>query len=114
MYANFKGEFALGIGSAYAQVLFGVFCWMLWKNKNDHVFNQRSDRVKDMIRAADCFVINVRVAYRVKKNIGVGIVEKIKWHSPTSGWLKVNSNGATSTDGGWSTVHEVLRDSYGN
>lgn len=112
--ANLKREFTLGTGSVDAQVLFGALCCVLWKNKNEHVFNQRSGRGEDMIRAVDCFATNVYVAYRENMNIRAGRVEKIKWSPPSSGWINVNSNRATSTDGGWLVASGVLRDSYGN
>ncbi|KAA3479180.1 reverse transcriptase [Gossypium australe] len=38
----------------------------------------------------------------------------IKWKAPSHGWVKINSDGATTERGNWSSAGGVLSDSHGN
>lgn len=40
--------------------------------------------------------------------------ELVKWRPPNIGWIKVNSDGASSKNGDWSAIGGVLRDATGN
>lgn len=112
--ANLKGEFQLGDGCADAAVIFGVLCWILWKHGNEQVFCQKSRPVEESISAAVSFATTVCRAIRDIKNFGTIKIDKVRWKSPTPGWVKINFDGAACMDGGWSSVGGVLSDSRGN
>lgn len=59
MTATLKGEFRIGTGGVKASVVFVVLCWMLWKNRNNFVFQQRIGRVKDTIKVAEYMATNI-------------------------------------------------------
>lgn len=73
-------------------------------------------RVKEWktIRAAECFAANVCEANCKQNKTDVTRNELVKWRPPNHGWIKVNSDGATSKNGDWSAIGGVLMDSSGS
>ncbi|KAK5770537.1 hypothetical protein PVK06_046693 [Gossypium arboreum] len=112
--ANLRGEFKMGVGRVETTTMFGVMCWMLWKNRNNFIFQHVRSRAKEIPRAAECFTINLCDTTKNNNAAGNFRSSLTKWRPASSGWIKINMDGTANLNGSWSAVGGVLRDSVRN
>ncbi|MBA0617731.1 hypothetical protein Godav_027154 [Gossypium davidsonii] len=102
--ANMRDEFKLKIGDLNPQTLFATLCWLLWKNRNTFIFQQVFRTADELIRKSDRLVTNAcDVVINQSKKRGDQI-ERSRWKPPDFGWIKINTDDATSRNGNWSIV----------
>lgn len=51
-----------------SQILFVVVCWLIWKDRNNFVFNNLLGSVENTVRAVDCFAAHIIESYKVKNS----------------------------------------------
>ncbi|KAG8486813.1 hypothetical protein CXB51_020358 [Gossypium anomalum] len=81
MSANLRGEYRMGVGRI-----------------------ETSTIVEDIVRAAECFTVNL---CDTNKNMNVARNfrgSSTKWRPSNSGWIKINTDEAANTNGSWSAV----------
>ncbi|PPR85883.1 hypothetical protein GOBAR_AA34809 [Gossypium barbadense] len=73
-----------------------------------------SNRPDEIVSKAECFVSNIHESLISSGSLGVNQGIKVKWHPPSSGWVKINVNGSTNMNGHCLMVVGAVRDSTGN
>ncbi|XP_061336789.1 uncharacterized protein LOC133283880 [Gastrolobium bilobum] len=78
--------------------LFGVLCWLMWRDRNSLVFEKKTALQDAIIRKAKVFVSQTEIAYKElrKHALNVRVVEErlIFWKFPQEGWCKLNFDGS--------------------
>ncbi|KAH1083469.1 hypothetical protein J1N35_023230 [Gossypium stocksii] len=75
---------------------------------------QCSSTLEEIIRRSKSSIGRIRDAATNKDRLRARLAVRIKWCPPNSGWVKINIDGASNSDGNRSTTAGVIRDSYGN
>lgn len=113
LLVNLKRQSWMGSSGEEATIKFAVICWLLWKQRNEFVFQQKSGQPSDIVKAAKCMTTHIWEANcRHTPHVPVGI-DAIKWQPPKLGWIKINADGAAARDEDWSAVGGTLRDFNG-
>ncbi|MBA0872692.1 hypothetical protein Goshw_018760, partial [Gossypium schwendimanii] len=73
-----------------------------------------SNKPDEIVSRAKCFVSNIRESLIRSGSLGVNQGIKVKWHPPSSGWVKINVDGSSNMNGHYLMVGGVVRDSTGN
>ncbi|KAK8492364.1 hypothetical protein V6N11_066174 [Hibiscus sabdariffa] len=99
-------------------IMFGSLLWLLWRRRNDLVFNPTSCGLGNTLRLGQrllqeslCAQSPARVG-RVFAPWQPGL--NVRWRAPPPSWLKVNTDGARSIRSGLATCGGVGRDASGN
>ncbi|CAL1377203.1 unnamed protein product [Linum trigynum] len=95
--------------------MFASICWLLWKNRNKHVF-EKVINSPDVIRRQAANLIQRIEAASSARVLGTDATlrrhrQEIKWEHPSQGWVALNSDG--SVVNGQAAVGGVLRDENG-
>ncbi|XP_061340875.1 myrcene synthase, chloroplastic-like [Gastrolobium bilobum] len=98
--------------------LFGVVCWLIWKERNNGVFNDEWETPIEVVRHAMMFMHNVLVAEKMFCKAGLMVdsrsVRKPHWEAPPTTWIKLNSDGACSVKGTRLSCGGVIRSCNGD
>ncbi|XP_061370519.1 uncharacterized protein LOC133313201 [Gastrolobium bilobum] len=93
---------------------FGVICWLIWKHRNDLVFNGKHSFPHEIFSQASLFVSNIKVAESILTIAGLSVDSHDKimicWRPPPVGWITINTDGSFSGNGGSSSCGGVVRD----
>ncbi|MBA0631141.1 hypothetical protein Godav_003160, partial [Gossypium davidsonii] len=73
-----------------------------------------SNKPDEIVSRAKCFVSNIRESLISSGSLGVNQGIRVKWHPPSSGWVKINVDGSSNMNGHYLMVGGVVRDSTGN
>lgn len=111
--SNLQREFILDGNTADARNLFAAVCWSLLKAKNMGVFRQEFRDAESVIRHVEGYASSLRGLSSNRRNATISYSRETRWQTPTVGWTKINTDGATKLDGSWSAGGGVLRDSRG-
>ncbi|KAJ1411849.1 Ribonuclease H-like superfamily [Sesbania bispinosa] len=98
-------------------LLFGIACWIIWKHRNEAIFQKVTwDPIK--------VIHHIRVAVRefhAVSNLKVGIQHEknpickvVHWEPPKEGWVKWNLDGSVRSQGVHASSGCVLRNEWGN
>lgn len=110
---NLEGKFRLGNGGGHDSTLFAVTCWLLWKYRNEVVFQQNFGKLDELICRAEVMVSNIWGNKCRQQATQVVQKENCVWRSLASNWIKVNVDRAVSKFKDWVVVGGVVRDSNG-
>lgn len=101
------------IGDTTWATLFAMAVWWGWKWRRINVFNGTGkcpDRVKFVKeKAREVTLAYAKACKHVRSNT-VRVERLIAWTRPSSGWLKLNTDGASRGNQGLATTGGVLRD----
>ncbi|KAA3472860.1 reverse transcriptase [Gossypium australe] len=78
------------------------------------IFQQCSSTLEEIIHRSKSFIDWIKDAATNKDRLRATLVVRIKWCPPNSGWVKINTDGASNNDGNRSATAGVIRDSHGN
>ncbi|KAL0000416.1 hypothetical protein SO802_014197 [Lithocarpus litseifolius] len=87
--------------------------WLIWENRNQVVFKSKNSNLnlaKDIIQRSREFFFCAFFP-KVATN---WIVKHIRWERPTSGWVKLNTDGSSLGNPGMAGSGGVIRDEEGN
>lgn len=105
--------FGLGYGSEDNAMLFAVSCWLLWKHRNQIVFQQSFGNLEDLMCMVGSTARHIVEAADRRKIVQAGQQRQAWWCPLEKSWIKVNTNRATCAIDNWSTVGGVLQDHNG-
>ncbi|KAF7801779.1 putative ribonuclease H-like domain-containing protein [Senna tora] len=98
--------------------LFAVSCWLLWKRRNDWIFNSNNRNNLDIIPTIDAHVRFVMEASSLNSVINFVSMNEIfreyKWNPPDEGWIKFNTDGSYNLNSSDICCGGVARDYNGN
>ncbi|KAJ8762927.1 hypothetical protein K2173_023056 [Erythroxylum novogranatense] len=94
--------------------LFGIVCWLAWKQRNDFVFN-------DVQEAWDIAVTSITWARHAagpsrerRRRTTAPMPQTVRWCAPPLNWVKLNTDGAWDPTTGIGKAGGVLRSSEGS
>lgn len=81
--------------------LIGIVCWSLWYRRNKWVWDKVNKSVHGMMKEAMAMLQDWRDAQDVTQQRGLNQSGTVinKWQKPPPGWVKINMDAATSTNG---------------
>ena len=95
------------------RVFFPFTCWKLWLARNERIFNHQSrsqhSLLHSAVQAATKFHFLAGVVHQTPRLIP----QIIRWHTPPSPFLKLNTNGSALGNPGLADAGGVLRDHWG-
>ncbi|PPR96287.1 hypothetical protein GOBAR_AA24381 [Gossypium barbadense] len=80
----------------------------------DKVWEKVSNRPNEIVCREECFFSNICESLMGYGSLGVNQGVRVKWHLPSSGWVKVNVYGSSNMNGHCLMVGGVVRDSTVN
>ncbi|KAL4367315.1 hypothetical protein GQ457_05G009200 [Hibiscus cannabinus] len=99
-------------------IMFGSLLWLLWKRRNDLVFNPTFCGLDNTLHQGQRLL---QESLRARSPVRVGRMFapwqsglNVRWCGPPISWLKVNTDGARSIRSGLATCGGVGRDASGN
>ncbi|KAL4304437.1 hypothetical protein GQ457_10G025090 [Hibiscus cannabinus] len=104
--------------SADWDIMFGSLLWLLWKRRNELVFNPNVCGLDNTLQQGQRMLqesLRARSPVRVGRTLAPwqpGL--NVRWRSPPPSWIKVNTDGARSIRSGLATCGGIGRDSNGN
>ena len=113
LFSNATSNLLHNLGPLPWNLVFLFSLWLLWKDRNLCVFNQKNPNpnLNKVIvdRAAEFFfcAYNGLVTKRM-------ITKSIKWEKPRAGWLTLNTDGSAGSNSGPAGGGGLLRDENGN
>ncbi|RYR04150.1 hypothetical protein Ahy_B06g083735 isoform A [Arachis hypogaea] len=103
-----KSEFEGGLGNTRETGMdqsiilckLGCVCWCIWKERNQHIFQQSNMKPQKVIVNSECLTTESYNATEGGSNdnrLGVGksgVRKRVTWRPPPKEWLKVNTDAA--------------------
>ncbi|CAN1759813.1 Putative ribonuclease H protein At1g65750 [Linum perenne] len=98
-------------------VLFGIVCWLIWKARNDRIFNGANPAPSGVIHRASLWALSTEEA-DCRNNLLLGNQVKrmptdIAWDPGPPGWVTLNTDGSADSDRHRATAGGLLRDDLG-
>ncbi|XP_061358638.1 uncharacterized protein LOC133302833 [Gastrolobium bilobum] len=97
--------------------LFGVICWLIWKERNNMIFNDVWKSPMELVNQAKSFVHNITMSESILSMAGIQNVTRedlqVHWEVPPPNWIKINSDGACAEEGIRMSCGGVARNCYG-
>lgn len=109
--AKFGQQFGLGHIPWYQVFLFAI--WMIWKDRNQHVFRNKNlnpNLAKEILDHASEFVFCACNQLATKRLIW----KSIRWEKPRDGWLTLNADGLVAGSPGIVGGGGLIRDGNGD
>ncbi|KAE8713526.1 hypothetical protein F3Y22_tig00110206pilonHSYRG00050 [Hibiscus syriacus] len=110
----------LRVAEMYAQmnvnwdIRFAVYCWHIWKQRCNILFDPNYVEREEFIYRCDSFVDKVMNANVSNANPSPSMSRNIlSWTRPPTGWIKGNLDGAVRTCNNMAVVGGILRNSKG-
>lgn len=102
-------------GHNHWDLLFGVTLWLLWKWRNNLVFNQDAypTYAKSIIKKMVCEIITSRET-SVKGDSPMKSETLVGWKRPKEGYFKLNTDGSYRRVSGQASAGAILRDESGH
>lgn len=113
MLGNLNGHLFTGIQGSRGEVMFTITCWLIWKQRNNVVFNQQLGLPEAVVGVLKSMTINIYEASSRNTKSVARTGTRGKWCPPNHEWVKINADRAASKDTTWAAVAEVLHDSNG-
>ena len=87
--------------------------WLIWKTRNQFVFKGRSQypNLAKEIKARTLEYMHCTCSFTVTKK---WVLRRTQWEKPDTGWMKLNTDGASSGSFGLAEGGGVIRDEEGN
>ncbi|KAG7578919.1 Reverse transcriptase domain [Arabidopsis thaliana x Arabidopsis arenosa] len=96
--------------------VFAVASWWGWKWRCGNIFGENRkcrDRVR-FIRDVSKEIVMANASSSMRRGVEPRVERMIGWEAPGTGWIKINTDGASHGNPGLATTGGVLRDSDGN
>ncbi|KAF7802200.1 ribonuclease H [Senna tora] len=75
--------------------MFGTACWMIWKQRNDWIFNDKKDEANSLMKPIELNVMNWLKSAKLNSSRGILYHESfVTWKPTMEGWIKVNTDGS--------------------
>lgn len=102
----------------YWSILFGVTLDVLWRNRNDLIFNQNQSNIQGSIITIRCHVSWILNTMKKNPNLQPNLKNKVEieesgWQPPRRGFVKLNCDAAVRDAGRNAGCGGVLRDCFG-
>ncbi|KAF7804220.1 putative ribonuclease H protein At1g65750 family [Senna tora] len=99
-------------------LMFGLTTWLIWKRRNEFVFNKTQKREDECIQSIIHQVRICKDAWEVhmkgKKEKPELMNKFVKWEPPDTGFVKINVDASSNRDGdGSASCGGLARDEYG-
>ncbi|XP_019181390.1 PREDICTED: uncharacterized protein LOC109176414 [Ipomoea nil] len=92
---------------------FVYILWLLWKARNNLIFNQKRDTVVQIVGTARSMALEARCYIVNNKGSVHGQHKWVSWSNPQPGWVKLNTDGAMKSNTGMASADELIRDDHG-
>ncbi|KAF7826704.1 non-LTR retroelement reverse transcriptase-like [Senna tora] len=93
---------------------FGITCWLVWKQRNQWVFNGKHEEAGALSSIVNIYLNNVNQALNINATGNQLQLKDYIWHPPPNDVIKVNVDGSFLANNLAMSCGGVARDCYGN
>lgn len=113
IFVNISRKFDLDFGKGNAIILFAVTAWLLWKHRNQVIFQQSVGTLKELLCSATYFAGHIAQVIAISSKLQRVEGYQTRWCPPEANWVKINTDGASSRGDNVATVGGLARDQHG-
>ncbi|KAL4281492.1 hypothetical protein GQ457_03G010450 [Hibiscus cannabinus] len=109
---NLRGNNSVAFHDGNWNVLFAVIVWKLWKQRCSLIFEPSFVERGDFLSHCMSFKNEIIQTRNNQELCSIAPDQMLHWQRPSSGWVRVNVDGAVSGPNQCATVGGVVRDEY--
>ncbi|KAK8669631.1 hypothetical protein V6N13_107056 [Hibiscus sabdariffa] len=115
---NLKSRTSFGIDEISWPIFFAVSIWLIWKNRNNAIFNFASSQPADIYRRAQVLSRYICSASTLPHAPHPAIVATVtanrSWRPANIDWVILNTDGVVALQSGQGSIGGLIRDPRGN